>query len=240
MKQEPKVVWGDGAARMAAEAASVRRMLDGAAAPVECGPEIPVAPARGPFRAFEPRAMAPGGRLVHDGYRGPGEAAPRKAVARLDAFDLMALNARRKSKDGPPPFTAAQVAAGRAYAALWERRQSCGVSGVSLEVAAARVRGSGKGSRIDAMLAERERLDRMVAAIGAGFAIAPALARQHMDRGQRQAIPVRHLVDAVCIHGKTISEVLTDHHWLLKGATVKAVRTVLCDALDRMYDCRAF
>ncbi len=243
MKQEPKVAraWGrSGADRLAAEAARVEAMLRDAAPPLDCGPEIPVAPARGPFRVFEPRATAPGGRLVHDGYRGPGEAAPRKAVSRLDAFDVMMVKARGRSKDAPPLFTAAQVKAGRDYAALSEKRAACGMSGSSLEVSAARVRGSGQGSRIDAMIAERQRLDRMIAAIGTGYAIAPSQARQHMDRGKRFAIPMRALVDGVCLRGLTIGELVQDGYgWRPTTKTVAAVRAALCAALDRMYDCRA-
>jgi hypothetical protein len=229
-----------GPERLTAEAARVEAMLRDAAPPPECGPEIVTAPARGPFRVFEPRATAPGGRMVHDGYRGPGEGRPRKAVARVDVFEVMVNQARRRSKDAPLPFTSSQMAAGRAYAALVERTQSAGVKGVSLEVASARTAGGGNGCFIEAVMADRARLTRMEAAIGDGSALAPADARRHMDRSVRQAIPVRKLVDGVCLEGKDLSAILKDANWQPKGATRAVLRAALCAALDRMYETRAF
>lgn len=239
MKEQPRVVWGNGAARIKAEAARVEQIRAGSSVPSDCGPEIVAAPARGAFRVFEPRATSPGGRLVHDGYRGQGEATRRKAVARLDVFDVMTAQARRRSKDAPPLFTASQVAAGRAYLELVERTASSGFSGTSLEVSSARVRGSGGGDWIEAVIRDGRRLDRMIEAIGSGYALAPAESRQHIDRGVRHAIAVRRLVDAVCLEGRTISDVLRANGWASKTTTREAVRAILCAALDRIYECRA-
>jgi hypothetical protein len=225
-----------GPERVRAEAARVEAMLRAAAPPVDCGPEMPVAPARGPFRVFEPRVTAPGGRLVHDGYRGQGEARHRKAIARLDVFDVMTAQARRRSKDAPPLFTAAQVAAGRAYAELTERAGASGYSGTSLEVSAVRVRGAGNGDWIEARLRDSRRLDRMRAAIGLDYALGPSDLRRHMDRGLRHAIPVRVLVDAVCLDGLTITEIIRARGWPARTTTIASVRASLCAALDRIYD----
>ena len=140
-------------------------MLDAARAPESCGPEIPVAPARGRILAYAPQAVRPtatGYEVQHDGFRG------RDAVRGADAFDVMMQQARRNG--GADPFTPAQVEVGRTYAMLVERHSSVGLKCASVE-AMARGGGSGAGSFMDAVLHEAEVIRRMVAAVGPGNAL---------------------------------------------------------------------
>ncbi|KFI24309.1 hypothetical protein CG50_10860, partial [Paenirhodobacter enshiensis] len=108
------------AARLVPEAARVAAMLRAAQAPEDCGPEIPVAPARGGCRVFTVRQVVPGAYTtgpgeelpVEDaGYRGPGEDRPRRAVAVADVFDRMEAAARRARKASP--LTPGQISVAR-------------------------------------------------------------------------------------------------------------------------------
>jgi hypothetical protein len=123
-----------------------------------------------------------------------------------------------------------QVEAGRAYAALAER-----VASEGLRCSSPEARGNGGGQHVDwieGVIARSARLARIQAAIGDGY-----IAGSATGRGKRRAIPVRTVVDAVCIEGRTLGQVLTAHGWSPKGETRALVRQALADALDRMSAC---
>jgi hypothetical protein len=199
----------------------------------QCGPELPVAPARGPLRTFEPFEIMPGsaaneGEFIarRTGYKG------RTGAAVRDAFDLMSEQVRRARKDAPLPFTSTQVQMGRDYAALVERLEASGMRGSSGEVLAGRS-GGGGGDWIEAVIRDRRSLRAIERRIGDGWAIAPRRIAPHADR-PRLAIRVRAVVDMVCLGGKTIEGVLAHHGWSRSPANKDQVRAALAAALDRM------
>ena len=196
------------------------------AVPEGCGPEIPVAPARGPVVQFTPMKAYPDGENGHK-FKPSGHLG-RKALRHADAFDLMANRAAGKGK--PPPFTPAQVAMARDYAALYEKHQCAGVRCSSME-AAPDGGGGGGGEYIDAVLRDAERLAVIQRRIGNGVAMA---IRRKRAGDQRVVISDRKLVDAVCIEGQTISAVMLKHGWKPRGKSVVSLIEALGAALDRM------
>jgi hypothetical protein len=194
-------------------------------------PVIIPAPARGPTKVVQmcetvatengPRVR----RTTVDGFH---------PVQASDAFDQMELQARRRDAQGKPLFTRHQVDAGRAYAALDERCASEGVRCSSVEAGRGGVPG-GQRDWIDGVIQRSDALARMHAAIGDGVALSPRGAEAHADRG-RQVVRARDLVDAVCIHGKTLSQVLKAKGWHPDGRTLPVARAALCAALDRMVE----
>ncbi|WP_320178111.1 hypothetical protein [Roseovarius pacificus] len=192
--------------------------------PPECGDRIPHAPARGAIRVFEGVTLYPDGE---DGWKpAPSGHMGRKTMARADAFDVMEAKARKRL------FSPGQKAMGRFYGALYEAHMSAGVQCASLEARVDRS-GSGGGEFIDAVLRDRQRLDVLRARIGDGVAM--RLRKQRPSaRGSRVSIPDRRLVDAVCIEGRTLSEVLSAAGWAVTGKARAALRAALCDALERM------
>lgn len=197
-------------------------MLDAARAPESCGPEIPVAPARGRILAFAPQAVRPtatGYEVQHDGFRG------RDAARAVDVFDVMLQQVARRG--GEAPFTPGQIEAGRTYAMLVERHSSVGLRCISVE--SQRGSGSAGGAFMDAVLAEGEVIRRMQAAIGPGMAL-----EVQRETGARRDIPIRRLVDMVCIEGRSVSAVLKWSGWSVKGTTRELAYQALASALDRM------
>lgn len=196
--------------------------------PDACGPEIPVAPARGSFRTFEPVALYPKGRdqweAKPSGYQG------RKGVRVADAFDVMAGAAARKRRAAP--FSPTQVAMGRFYRALFERHDAAGPRSVSLETGGGGS-GGGQGSFIDAVLRDRERLDVLRRRIGPGSAMVVRRIRPS-ERGSRTTIFDRRAVDMICLEDATCADVLRAHGWSVKGDTVRCLAQAVADALDRM------
>lgn len=223
--------------RLDAEAARCAAILSAATPPDACGPEIPVAPARGPQVVWEPRSVvrtSEGNWRAHrDGWQG------RSAVRVGDAFDRMrdqakrahARKAKAKAKDaGPfvPPFDVGQEQMGREYAALVERVAASGMKCASLEAGD----GGGGGARgvSEAVAADMARLSAMRRRIGDGLAkdkLRPSMG------GMRSTIRARELVDQVCLSGLTITEVAARHGWG-KGRVVAVLQAALRDALDRM------
>lgn len=207
------------------EADRLAAMARGATPPPSCGPEIPVAPARGRVLPVQPvamRAVADGYVADHAGFQG------RDAARAGDVFDLMADQARRRG--GSAPFTPRQVDAGRRYAAMVERHSSVGLRCVSVE-AERTGGGSGGGGYMDAVLAEGAAIRRMEAAAGDGV----ALAVQRVGGG-RAPILVRRLVWMVCVEGNVIDAAMRRHGWTGRGETRERVRAALAGALDRMAD----
>lgn len=225
--------------RMQAETDRLRRMIEAATPPVQCGGEMPVAPARGPMLRFTPRetVSTPTGGVVsrRSGWLG------RDAARVADVFDLMvaqALKAHQRQTGGVEgfvaPFNAGQISAARDYAALSERCAASGITCSSLEVLAQRG-ASGGGDREAAMLRDFQRLRALHSRIGEGLAreLRPVRPSQR-GAGKGQAIRVRRLVDLVCLGGKSLSAVLELHGWVPSSAGRDGLRRALCGALDRM------
>lgn len=200
----------------------LQSMLDAARAPESCGPEIPVAPARGRVLSFAPQAVRPtatGYEVQHDGFRG------RDAARAVDVFDVMLQQVARRG--GEAPFTPGQIEAGRTYAMLVERHSSVGLRCISVE--SQRGSGSAGGAFMDAVLAEGEVIRRMEAAIGMGLAL-----EVQRETGARRDIPIRRLVDMVCLEGRSVTAALKAHGWAVYGEIRAQAYAALGDALDRM------
>lgn len=214
------------AAREAAEAARFEEVRARGLVPEECGPDIPEAPARGPFRVFEERRLYPEGE---GGFVSkPAGFMGRKTIQIADAFDVMAAQARRRK--AAVPFNAGQIAMGRLYRSLVERHAAAGVQCSSVETLG---RGSGGGSYIDALLAEAEEIERLRRRVGAGSAL--IVRRQRPSgRGSRRSIPDLMLVDMVCLEDASFDKVLEHHGWCADGKNRAVLREALGKALDRM------
>ena len=252
-----RMVAEDAAAQMAevqaAEAGRIAGILAKAAPPAECGPAMPVAPARGPMAVIRPRGLAPGGQAAIDtGYMAPGEAIPRKAMREADAFDAMMRRAidahaaavakaeaawtgdpdRFRAPRFVPPLSSSQIAIGRHYQALVERHTAGGVKCSSLEAQ----RGGGCGGEfMDAYLAEAREIDALRRRIGDGAALLVRRVRPSARGGAAAGmITDRALVDAVCLAGLSLAEVLRRHGWCSDGKHRAKLRTALAGALDRM------
>lgn len=226
------------AAVVATEHWRVQRAKAVGTLPRECSSEIPAAPAR-PIKAHRAVQMVPVGsegfREVEERYRSGGPGMAR------DNFDVMTDQAMRRQ--GPPPFTAAEVAAGRAYRALHERVQSAGVKcSAAFDVQAG---GGGGADFMDAYIRDVQRLALFHDAIGA--VIAKDMRRVSADVAERvivsddmlsplkkRIITVRALVDAVCLHEETLSGVLERHGWSVAGKNRNTLCAALCAALWRM------
>ncbi|KIC30176.1 hypothetical protein RA24_03745 [Leisingera sp. ANG-M6] len=210
------------------EAARIEAVKARGNVPAECGDRIPEAPARGAFRVFEPMDLYPAGEdgfeVKPAGFRG------RMAMQMADSFDVMAAKAARHKKGSP--FTASQISMGRHYRDLVERHACAGVKCSSVEALGSG--GSGQGGEfMDAVLRDREEIERLRRRIGTGTAMAVRRIRPS-KRGSRASITDRRLVDMVCLEDRTISDVLKAHGWSVKGGTVTDVRRALAEALERM------
>lgn len=194
--------------------------------PADVGPEIPVAPARGPVRMLDMMASYPKGDAAFEvkiaGFLG------RKTLRTADSFDVMASKAARHGK--VPPFSPAQVAMGRFYRDLVEKHECAGVRCSSLESQSQRGAGNG-GEYMDAVLRDRERIAVLRRRIGSGSAM---VVRRTGGRAARVTIMDRRLVDIVCLEDGTISDVLRAHGWADDGALRAALQVALSAVLDRM------
>lgn len=222
--------------------AACTALLNRATPPEVCGPEIPVAPARGPMLHFTPRRMevTESGGIVrrHDG-------GGRDAARVADVFDLMEKQARNRHARAMaqaeargeerlprfhPPFSIGQVEIGREYAALTERCDAAGVKCSSLE--ALHRAGGGGGDREEAIFRDFHQLRSLHRRIGDG--VVKQVRRQRPGGRKRSAIRARHLVDEVCLSGRSLSEVLERCGWNINGEAVEALRRDLGAVLDRM------
>ena len=201
--------------------------------PSEVGPEVPMAPARGPVRMLDMMALYPKGE---DGFeRKAAGFSGRKTLRRADSFDVMAAKAARHKKASP--FSSAQVAIGRFYRDLVERHASAGVKCSSLESLSQRSGGSGSDF-MDAVLRDRDRIRLLRTRIGSGSAMTVRRIRPS-DRKSRTSIMDRRLVDIICLEEGSITDVLKEHGWVGEGQAaqakhIKALQVALRDALDRM------
>ena len=215
--------------RLAQEADRLAGIKAASRRPDGCGPEIvDCAPARGPVQRFQPReaVITPAGhvRVARAGFMG------FDALRRADAFDVMQLQASRRSKGAAPLFTVGQVAAGRDYAALYERCASAGVRCSSVESLGG---GGGQGSFIDAVIRDSRRLAALDRAIGNAVVLSPRGAQAHADRGRR-VIRAGDLVVGVCIKGQTVSQLLQSFGWSRSPGSRNKITGALCAALDRV------
>lgn len=232
---------GKRSSAMLAEAERIAAIKAAAMVPFSCGPDIPLAPARGAFQTFRPMEMVPGtaGTARPAGYRGPGEGQFRDAIRVADVFSVMEEQARRahaaKGEDVGPftaPLTPAQVQMGRTYRDLVERHGAGGMKCASLE--ANRGGGSG-GAFMDAYLEEGLMIERLRRRIGDGAALVVRRIRpSKRGAGAKGIITDRVLVDMVCLKDKSLSDVLRHHGWAKKGEHVAVMRRALAAALDRM------
>lgn len=88
---------------------------------------------------------------------------------------------------------------------------------------------------MDRRLEVSAEVDRMRRRIGAGVAMAVRRVRPS-DRGGPAARQITDmaLVDAVCLKGKGLAQVLIFHGWSVKGVRRDALSAALSGALDRM------
>lgn len=205
------------------------------AVPAECGPDIPVAPARGAFKLIRPVKVKEGssGTLVDDGYQGPGEARSRRAIQMADIFDAMDQDQRRRAGGEAvvPWFSAGQVAMARRYRALVEKHATAGVKLSSLGGSGG---AGGQGGFAEAFFDEGREIAMLQRRIGDGVALAVRRVRPSARGEGARVIQDRVLVDQVCLHQVSLRAVLEAHSWAGFGKNIEALRKALGAALDRM------
>lgn len=214
-------------ARRETEAARIAGVMARGAVPDTCGPEIPLAPARGPLKTFRPIELVPGtvGVARDTGHWQRGEVSRRRGARIMDVFDRMT---------GPNALSPAQVQIGRDYRDLAERHEAGGMKCASLE-AAGRGSGGQGGEFIDAFVAEGRRLEEMRDRIGTGVAMSVRRIRpSKRGAAAKGLITDRDLVDRVCRGDLDLGQVLTVYGWAAYGASRAALRKALAAALDRM------
>ena len=206
--------------RGADEAARVAAILAAATPPASCGPEIPVAPAFGAYRVFQPMELLQGGLQRPSGFAG------RNAIVRADVFDAMKAGA----------FTSSQIDMARHYRDLTERHTAGGMRCASLEAGRG---GGGSGEFIVAYVKEGQVLASLHRRIGPGAALVVRRIRPSARGGAAGIILDRDLVDRVCLGQQTLSQVLRGFGWSEAKKHRDALRTALAGALDRMQGYRS-
>ncbi|MBU2868964.1 hypothetical protein [Pacificibacter marinus] len=233
------VVGSDGTARLRAEADRVAKIKAAGAAPAQCGPEVPNAPARGAVRISDPKELVPGttDKYQHAGWQ------KRSVLHRCDVFDKMhgqALKAhakvKAKNKDAvfTEPFNAGQVSIARHYAALNEGLQSGDMRGTSY---GERVSGGGDGTdAVVLRLAARQEFEALERKVGRGVAMPMRKVRpsKRGAGGVSKMITDLDAVRAVCLLGLSLSEILRKYGWTVSSRNSAALRAALRAALDRM------
>lgn len=194
--------------------------------PDACG-AVGFAPARGAVRVVRDMEVLPGGTRREVG----------RHLERADVFDRMqAAAVAAAAKAGVAvvmPFTPGQVSMARHYRGLVERHGAGGMRCASMEAGRG---GSGSGGGfMDAYLDEGREIARLQRRIGDGAALCLRRVRPSARGGAKAGlIKDRALVDAVCIEGLTVSEVLARAGWSCKGEWRAKARAALAGALDRM------
>lgn len=222
---------GRAAERLAEEADRIEAVRSAGRVPeAASGGAIRDAPARGAVALHVEMELVP---QADGSYRQQVRNHQGRAGLRVaDAFDKMRAKAAPRGASAADLFTPGQVAMGRRYRALVERHDAGGMKCSSLD---GKVSGGGAAAldMMDRMLMDRRELDLLLRRIGPGVAMSVRRVRPS-KRGARLTIPVRDLVDRVCLRDQTVSDVLRAYGWSVKGQTVDQVRAALRDALDRM------
>ncbi|EBA11778.1 hypothetical protein [Roseobacter sp. CCS2] len=217
------------AARAAEEAERVARVRASGTVPSECGDAIPAAPARGGVATFTPKTSMPDGekgwKFENAGYRG------RTGLRCADVFDRMMA---RSTPQRPCILTPSQIAMGRTYAVLTERYAAAGCKSPSLESTSG---GGDPSAFIDAVLEQGQRLALIHNRIGMG--VAKSIRRRRPSGETRVPITDRQLVDAVCLHDRSVSQVLIAGGWAkgngnASSAMVADLMQALSATLTRM------
>lgn len=209
-----------------AEAERISKVKVAGFVPADAGPEIPVAPARGPIRVFEAKGLYPEGR---DGYVvKPTGHLGRKTVQRADVFDRIKRSAAARNK--PAPFSPGQIAMGRYYRDIVEQHEAGGVKCSSL---GDYVQSSG-GAAVDITdrrLAAFRRIESLRRRVGVGYALLE-VARKKACALPRRPILNMDIVDLVCLGDESFTDVLRTFGWARKGSAAKGLYIrVLCAAL---------
>ena len=212
-----------GAMRLETEAKSLAQMRADCVPPVDMR-AAPAAPARGAMQLVQQFDLAVGGirRRASPHWR---------AVCLLTAMnaDARARHADRMTDAALVlPFTPAHLETAAKYRALVEWREGACMKGQAFDSTGG---GGGEGF-IDRYIDKGDQLQRVQASIGDEVAMSP---RRHMDRGNTRAtITVRAVVDKAVLAGIGLGAILESYGWQNNGQNRKALRTSLCDALDRM------
>lgn len=199
--------------------------------PEAVGSDIIAAPARGPIKVFKTVAAYPKGEFEFE-YKPAGHKG-RKTMRCADNFDVMAAKAARHKKK--PPFGSDLVAMARHYRDLVERHANAGLRCSSMES----LGGGGSGGEfIDAVLRDREEIDRLRRRVGVGMAL--EVKKKVGDRADyRIPITDRDLVDAICLSEMTFTDVLRQWQWVIgkksaQSKHIKALQGSLRKSLHRM------
>jgi hypothetical protein len=214
-----------GEARLQAEARALDQIRAAAIPPGEMS-EAASAPARGFMRLVPEYELSPGGtrRRVSAHWAAACMLTVMNTVARRRHAD------RQRDGDAVVPFSAAHIETAGKYRALVEWREGSCIKGQSFDSTRA---GGGDGF-LDRYIDKGDALARVWDAIGHDVALSP---RRHMDRGNaRKVISVRAVVDKAVLVGIPLGAILTSYGWQDNGQNRKAIRLVLCQALDRMRD----
>ncbi len=223
-----KEIERSGAARLRNEADRIAAIKVAAQLPAECGPAIIPAPARGGFVLQRIRHMEDMTR--EDFVETPDGYVRRSPIRRGDAFDAMEAAALRRKQ--ACPLTPGQISIGRRYHDLVELLSA---DGTKLSQLDGSFGSSDGGDWMDQRLAISRELDRMRHRLGTGPAIQIRRVRPSSRGGNdRKAFTQRQLVDAICLSGKSIRDVLGDFGWQQDGRNCKAAIEALAAALDTM------
>lgn len=226
-----------GQTRMNKSRKSLARILALATPDQGCGPEIPVAPGRGPIIAVEPVETRRDFQLFRDdpgrehgawvwsksGHEG------LKAVRALDALE--AMNRRARQAGQPEPFSPPQVEAARHYRALAEKHSIGGIKCVSLEAQG----GGGGGGFVEAYMDAGNKLTAMRNVIGPGARLEVRRVRPS-KRGEPGARMIfdRDLFRLVCLLDMSLSAVLEAHGWAVSVKNLETLRDALRAILARL------
>ncbi|AGT09699.1 hypothetical protein [Paracoccus aminophilus] len=213
-------------------------VLDAAAIPEECGPDIIAAPARGGFRVDRQFTMVPNG--VDENGLDKWAAAPtgyghRSAIRTADIFDRMRAQALRAKR--PMVLTPGQVAMGRRYRTLVEILNADGCKLSSLEGSSG---SSDGGNWMDRRLEVSSELAKLRRRIGGQDALMVRRVRPSkravLAAGEDPRCKFSNLdiVERVCVDDFSIGEVLRHYRWQADGRNKKALLEALRGALVRM------
>lgn len=214
--------------------ARLQVVKDRAQIPAECGPDIAPAPARGGFVLERIKHLE---GVTRDDYVETAAGCVRRSpIRRADAFDAMIAAASRAKREWP--LTPSQIAVGRRYHDLVELLSA---DGTKLSQLQASFGGNGRTDWMDQRMVYSDELERMRRRLGIG----PVIVLRRIRPSQRkralapgEAAPImftrRDLIDAICVKGLSIKQVLKTFDWQDNGRNCKATLAALAEALDAM------